>query len=320
MIEEYKYSFHELLTNYPSGLNTQNLLAENAFNISSECILVGNGAAELIKALLPCIPGKIAVNYPTFQEYPACIPDDRLTKLIRTGDFTYSAKQLLEEAEEYDTLILINPDNPSGNYIQQTALVYLIEELHKMGKRIILDESFVDFSSAGASASLLKQEILNRYPNLIVIKSISKSYGVPGIRLGLLACGDKEIVGSVRERLPIWNINSFAEFFLQMLPKYGEVYSEACKRISNVRDRLAVDLATVPYLRVLPSQANYFLCEVHPPMKASQLCEIMLSEHNILLKDCTSKDGFSGKQYIRIAVRDENDNQYLLTKLLSLQS
>ena len=320
MIEEYKYSFHELLTNYPSGLNTQNLLAENAFNISSECILVGNGAAELIKALLPCIPGKIAVNYPTFQEYPACIPDDRLTKLIRTGDFTYSTKQLLEEAEEYDTLILINPDNPSGNYIRPAALVYLIEELHKMGKRIILDESFVDFSSAGASDSLLKQEILNRYPNIIIIKSISKSYGVPGIRLGLLACGDKEIVGSVRERLPIWNINSFAEFFLQMLPKYGEVYSEACKRIANVRDRLAVDLATVPYLRVLPSQANYFLCEVLPPMKASQLCEIMLSEHNILLKDCTSKDGFSGKQYIRIAVRDENDNQYLLTKLLSLQS
>ena len=315
MCEECKYSFESLLSNYPSGHSTQKLLVENVFNCSEKNVLVGNGAAELISTLLSCVHGKIAVNYPTFQEYPARISSDRLVRFLWKNDFSYNAAQLLDRADEFDCLILINPDNPSGNYVPKDELVYLIGELQKKGKFVILDESFVDFSSGGISNSLLTQEILDCFDNLVVVKSISKSYGVPGIRLGIMASSNSALINEVRKKLPIWNINSFAEFFLQILPKYTDDYRLACQEIASVRDSFGSKLTDIPFLRVLPSQANYFLCEVLPPYTAKSLCEQMLGKFDILLKDCSEKEGFDGRQFVRIAVRDAEDNKFLIDKL-----
>jgi hypothetical protein len=187
MQEEIKAYFYELLSQYPSGQETQKLLAGKMFKIEPENIIVGNGAAELIRGLSKVINGTFGLAFPTFNEYPESIGYERVVKFIpKNKDFSYNIDDMTKLAKKCDNLILINPDNPSGNFIPKNELLKLADKLLEMGKTFILDESFVDFSTNGEEESMISQEILDKYPNLIIIKSISKSYGVPGIRLGIL--------------------------------------------------------------------------------------------------------------------------------------
>ncbi|HID29309.1 MAG TPA: aminotransferase class I/II-fold pyridoxal phosphate-dependent enzyme, partial [Desulfobacterales bacterium] len=150
------------------------------------------------------------------------------------------------------------------------------------------------------------------------IKSISKSYGVPGLRLGVIASGDADLIASVRNRISIWNINSFGEFFLQIFGKYRADYHLACTKISEERARFFKQLNQIKFLRVIPSQSNYFLCELKHKYSATELTTELLEKYEILIKDCTGKVGFKGKDYVRIAVRDTADNDFLIEKLLAL--
>ena len=153
---------------------------------------------------------------------------------------------------------------------------------------------------------------------MVVMKSISKSYGVPGIRLGILCSADTEIIAKMKKMVSIWNINSFAEFFMQIFTKYEKDYFKACDKFIVERNRFESDLRQIDFLRVIPSQANYFLVEVLPPFTARELVLRMLKEHNILMRDCSGKDGFDGKQYMRIAVRGKSDNVKLIEALKSI--
>jgi histidinol-phosphate/aromatic aminotransferase/cobyric acid decarboxylase-like protein/GTP:adenosylcobinamide-phosphate guanylyltransferase len=316
MQEEIKAYFYELLSQYPSGQETQKLLAGKMFKIEPENIIVGNGAAELIRGLSKVINGTFGLAFPTFNEYPESIGYERVVKFIpKNKDFSYNIDDMTKLAKKCDNLILINPDNPSGNFIPKNELLKLADKLLEMGKTFILDESFVDFSTNGEEESMISQEILDKYPSLIIIKSISKSYGVPGIRLGILATSNKNIIKSIEKQIPIWNINSFGEFFMQIFGKYKKDYKLACEKISRERDRFYQRLQEIPYLRVIKSQANYFLIEIVDKYKATELTQKLLWEDEIFIKDLTGKIGFEGKEYIRIAVRDYNDNEFLIEKL-----
>ncbi len=321
MIEEFKYSFVDLLVNYPSGQSTQNLLAGNIFDVLEENILVGNGAAELICGLMKQYTGRVGLMYPTFQEYPARAIPGTLVELHPQGEgFHYTVQELMEAAESIDTLCLINPDNPSGNFIPLPELHQLITHYGALGKQIIVDESFVDFSTEGEDNSLLHQAVLEANPHLAVVKSISKSYGVPGLRLGLLASGNTELLAAVRRSLPVWNINSFGEYFLQIMPKYREAYRQACQSLACVRDAFVQQLAEIPGLTVYSTQANYCLCKVEGAYNSTSLCRTLLEKHHILLKDCSGKWGFNGESYVRIAIKSEKENDLLLKALHCLMS
>ena len=151
------------------------------------------------------------------------------------------------------------------------------------------------------------------------MKSISKSYGVPGLRLGVLASADKELIGYLRKDVAIWNINSFAEFYMQIYGKYEKDYARSCDKFREERAIFAKELESVPFLRVIPSQANYFLCELTGRFSSRELALRLLTEHNILIKDCSAKKGFpSDRQYVRIAIRDRHDNSKLVNALNSL--
>ena len=218
-----------------------------------------------------------------------------------------------------DTLLIINPDNPSGNFIPKADLLKLADWSKAKGIQLMIDESFVDFSEDYEHNSLLHDDLLETYPNLIVMKSISKSFGVPGIRLGILASAKKELIARMKKEVSIWNLNSFAEFFMQIYNKYEKDYKTACGKFVAERADFEKQLKTVSYLRVMPSQANYFLCEVLPPYTANEVVLYMLKFHNILTRDCSNKPGLDGKQYMRIAIRNHEDNTRLVEALKQLK-
>lgn len=315
MLDEIKANLPTLLTEYPSGMSVNSLIAGKCFGIRQEYIVPGNGAAELIKSLMENLPGKLGVVYPTFEEYPNRRDKDSIVAFIPNNrDFRYGAEELIEyfSKHEVQSLLLINPDNPSGNFIPKADVLRLAEWCNTQSMRFIVDESFVDFSTEYKNNSLLNNAILESHPNLIVVKSISKSYGVPGLRLGVLASSDTELIIIIKKDVSIWNLNSFAEFFMQIFNKYDGDYNKACAKFQIERKRFKEELDKVPFLRVIPSEANYFLCEVLSPFTSRELV-LKLLEDNILLKDCYGKNAIQQISYIRIAVKSQFENDYLLS-------
>ena len=322
MKEEMRANFDVLLTEYPSGMGVNSLLAGKYFGISQDYVVVGNGAAELIKSYIENhVEGNIGIIYPTFEEYPNRAIAERIVKYVPdNADYSYTAQdiQTFFAGKDIKTLLVINPDNPSGNFIPVSDLRSLINWAHERGITLIVDESFVDFTDGFENNSLLHNSILENHNNLVVVKSISKSYGVPGLRLGILASGDKELIARMKKEVAIWNINSFAEFYMQIYGKYEKDYTVACHRFIKERNIFFEELKAVSYLRVIPSQANYFLCEVTDKYTATELTQLLLQRYNILIKDCGTKSAFAGKQYIRIAIRDRADNAYFVDALKAL--
>lgn len=321
MIEEIKCNFETLLRNYPSGMSVNSLLAAKMFGVRQEYIVVGNGAAELIKGLMHTIQGTIGVVYPTFEEYTnRKAPADIVVYQPSNHNFAYSAADLMTyfDGKELSALLVINPDNPSGNFISPEELLALCRWARSKATRLIIDESFVDFTDDYEANSMLRDSILAAYDNLVVVKSISKSYGVPGLRLGVVASSDYALIDSLKHDVAIWNINSFAEYYMQIYSKYSADYSCACRQFVAERERFFRKLQQIPFLRVIPSQANYFLAEVLPPYSSAALSHILLSRHNILIKDCSAKKGFSAGSYIRLAIRNTADNDKLLSALNTL--
>lgn len=316
--DELRANFDTLLTEYPSGMYVNSLLAGKCFGVRQDYIVPGNGAAELIKSLMGRLEGKLGVIYPTFEEYPNRRAKDTLEIFVpQAEDFHYTADEVIGYFSEHrtDSLLLINPDNPSGNYIPYKDILRLAEWCKSEGVRLVVDESFADFGREFPHNTLLRNDLLEQFPDMIVVKSISKSFGVPGLRLGVMASADKELIDYVKKDVSIWNLNSFAEFFMQIYTKHEGDYRKAAEKFSNERGRFYDDLSSIPYLKVYPSEANYFLCEVMSPYNSHNLAVTLLKQHNILIKDCSGKKAFTGRNCIRLAVRNRQDNERLVSAL-----
>lgn len=314
MQEEMESNFDILMRQYPSGMEVNSLLAAKCFQLHEDHVVLGNGAAELIKCLLEELHGTLVVIRPTFEEYANRWASECVVYDCAQDDFTYNAQQLITFFSEHpvDTLVLINPDNPSGYYMGQSEIVDLLQWCKEENKNLIVDESFLDFADE-ENASLLSESILSENPNLYVVKSISKSYGVPGLRLGILASGNADMIGCLKKRVSIWNINSMAEFFMQILDKYKVDYEGSLQEIKTERKSFFEDLRQIKSLKVYPSQANYFMCELLDGHTSEEL-EGRLLKKNILIKDLTGKIK-NGRQYIRIAIRISDENRHLVELL-----
>lgn len=322
IVDELQANFRTLLTGYPSGIKINTILASKCWCINEEYIIPGNGAAELIKLLMESITGHIGVVRPTFEEYPNRLSKANIICYIpNNANYRYGAIDLIDYFGNLpiSTLLLVNPDNPSGNFIPKDDVIVLAQWCEEKGIQLIVDESFVDFTEGCESNTLLNNSILEAFPHLIVIKSISKSYGIPGLRLGILASSNKEMISCMKKQISIWNINSFAEYFMQIFNKYSKDYEKACGKFIEERKDFESKLHAIKYIRVMPTQANFFLIEILPPFKANDIVTFLLSKHNILTRDCSAKYGFDGKQYMRIAIRNHNDNERLINALKSLE-
>ena len=318
LIDEIQANFTPLLTQYPSGMRVNALLAARNFAVHQQNILVGNGAAELIKALMARLEGATGFIRPTFEEYPNRYQDRPNVCFTPAGpDFRYTADDLMAffGPQDIDNLVLINPDNPTGNYIPAPDVLRLADWAQEKGIRLILDESFADFADE-ADNTFIRQDLLDRYRRLYVVKSISKSYGVPGLQLGVLASGDQDLIAALKKDVAIWNINSFAEFYMQIEEKYKKDYARSLELIRAERARFRRELEKLPFLRVIPSQANYLMVELLGGLSARAITRDLLVNRCILVKDLSPKLG--GQQYLRLAVRDTRDNDRLLEALRPL--
>ena len=315
LMDEIRANFNTLLTQYPSGLGVNSLLAAKNFGVHQENIVVGNGAAELIKGLMDSLEGNVGFIRPTFEEYPNRYDETNSVVFFPDNkDFSYTADDVISFFDDKDiqNLIVINPDNPTGNYICKADVLRIVEWSSGKKIRLIIDESFVDFADE-EDCSLIEQEFLDNNPNTFVMKSISKSYGVPGLRLGVLASGDEERISFIKKSVSIWNINSFAEFYMQIEEKYKKDYERSLVRLREERTRFQQELSKVDGIRVIPSQANYVMVEIDSDCSVTDLVQRILIKHNLLIKDLSTK--VQGGKYLRLAVRNTVDNDKLVSAL-----
>ncbi len=312
LVEKMQNEFPILLTQYPSGENVQNMNAERLFGVDDKHILVGNGAAELINALGHVARGTIAVNLPAFNEYVRCFKNCVIREIDNSKiDYKMDVKTIENAIKECDYTAVINPDNPSGFMLDKEQVLLLAEAAQKYNHKLIVDESFVDFADKKRRFTLLDDEFINKYPNVIVIKSISKSYGVPGLRLGLLATSDVALIKALRDDMQIWNINSFAEYYLQIYQLFSKDYDKACDAIVDERNRVIKELRTLKSIRVYDSEANYILVDLKEN-NSIELAAKLLDEKHILIKDLSTKNYFHKKNFVRLAIRNETDNNLLI--------
>lgn len=315
LTEEMTCNYSSLLSQYPSGREVDSIVTSNVFGVNKDYIVLSNGAAELIKIFMEEQSGTVGIICPSFNEYKERCEREVLVYQPEGADLRYTENDIIQFFDgKIQLLVLINPDNPSGNFIPISGVMKILEWAKQAGIKVLVDESFVDFADLADEENiedntLIREEILKEYKNLYVVKSISKSYGVPGLRLGVLASADEEKVNQIKKNMPIWNINSFAEFFMQIIPKYRKDYAAALVEFRKTRKDFLEKLEQIEYLKAVPTQANYVMCEVIG-RSAEEIC-ICLFEKGILIKNLTEKVK-NDRQYIRIAIRTREENDQVL--------
>lgn len=320
-MNEMKSNFDVLVREYPSGMAVNSLLAGHFFGVRTENICVGNGTAELIKSLMENISGNIGMVYPTFEEYPHRKKDvEVIPYYVVDKDFDYSVDDIMSyyEGKDISAIVLVNPDNPSGHFISKKDILRLEDWCHSKGRQLIVDESFIDFVEDDEWHTLLDMEVLLNHPSLIVLKSISKSFGVAGLRLGVIATADTDLIAFMKKDVAIWNINSFAEYYLQIIEKYRDDYYEAMEKFKEVRRRYLDKLSKIKGFKVYPSQANYVMCHIENSVTSTELADILLNRYNVLIKNLASKEGLNKGNYVRLSVKSDEENDYIVNALMEI--
>jgi histidinol-phosphate/aromatic aminotransferase/cobyric acid decarboxylase-like protein/choline kinase len=309
-----EHNFSTVMAMYPSTQEVLQHLAGHLFEVAHDQVLVGNGASELIAVLGACISGEtIGVPIPAFEEYRSRFQPGQVIDLSSaSGAANLNVAELVSALERVDVLVVVNPHNPSGACLTTRELEQLAAEAARLGKRIVLDESFVDFADPDYCASWVEPDRLRDNPHVIVVKSLGKTYGLPGLRLGVMATADKDVLAQVRAALPVWNISSPAESLLELLPRYRDDYQRAMTMIRAERERLINNLNGIDGLESLPSQANFVLCRLVGGQSAHELADRLLTSAGLLIKPMSGKAGLESGEYVRVAVLDGHANDLLV--------
>lgn len=317
---------HNTIESYPAQNRQIAQDLSKAIGVRAENIFIGNGATEIISGLLThFVRGKLLIMLPTFSPYHEYVNRETTIHyypLHRTpGDaasFTVNREHLLKycRTNDVNNIVIINPNNPDGSFIDRAALSQFLHELSFMDN-IILDESFIDF--AGDAESLTKT--FYEYRNLTIIKSMSKDFGIAGIRAGY-AVTKAEYVTSLLEKGFLWNSSCFAIYFFQLLSDTAFIrdYLVAKERYHKILADFSRDLTNVnPRLRFYKSKANFFLGElVDPNASVEDLMLFLLVEHGIYIRQCADKKGLD-ERFFRISCRQEEDNKAIIEALRAWQ-
>ena len=315
LVDDLQARLPELIGNYPSTNWHLSSLMASQVGLTHNELVVSNGASELINAIVSRYVHRLAVPIPTFDEFVnrAKILDREVCPFTLPQGFDLDIDAFIEHTKSTgsDSALLIRPNNPTGNYLSKSDLIYFLDRMKNLNL-ILVDESFLEFVGAEPDPSALN--LITEYPNMVVLKSLSKNYGIPGVRLGYAATGNADRLAELRKDLPIWSINSFAQYFLEEMGDYLDEYAESCLRVKEATRNLARGLAEVPYLHPYPTQGNFVLCEISHGFTGEEITEHLFEDSRFLVNNCGSKSGLHGN-FIRIACRTEEDNGRLVEAL-----
>ncbi len=320
MLDVFQGNLREIVTNYPVAQTRLARLLADWTGANPDHLVVANGAAELIKILGNQFARRLSIPTPSFNEYEEVIAPGELNRFaLDPATFELDIDAFAESAIRWrsDTAVVVTPNNPTAVSVLPADVLRLARLLEVHDCRLIIDESFIEFSRAGADASV--EEMVETFPNLVVVKSMSKVFGIAGLRLGYLLSADREFVSAVRGCLPIWNINGLAEEFLRTVGRYRSEFSESCDLTRATCRELYADLCALPGVEPIEPDANFVLCRlVEPGVTGPEVARRLYVEHNILIKDCAAKSMPEADRYLRIASRTSAENRRLVQALGAL--
>lgn len=319
---KFKDHIHDLVLNYPVAQDALAGLVSKIINQPAERIVVGNGAAELIKIVAGHISGKLIVPVPSFNEYANASPSGQVVEFpLEFPSFQLDVDKFAAEAirVKADVAVVVSPNNPTSLLVPKTELIRLAKQLDTQDCMLIIDESFLDFAETPNQISL-EQDIAN-HPNVAIFKSMSKAYGICGLRIGYMLTDNSRFAEAVRNGVPIWNINGFAEEFLRLLPDYQQAFTESCKQVRADRDSLYQKLCCIEGMTVFKPDANFVFCRLPDDAQdAPDISRQLFVKHNMYIKDCAGKTQPDSDRYVRIASRTEAENRSLVAALANVLS
>jgi threonine-phosphate decarboxylase len=323
MMADMQAHFPNLIKSYPSSnpsMSQKNLAA--VLHVNPENLIIGNGATELIALINTILINRIAVPVPTFGEYIEKLRYEGevdLYFLRQEQKFNLDLGEYLDwvRREDLKALLVINPGNPTGQLIPLDAMVEFMERARDL-ELVIVDESFIDFAGDPVPSLL---PVADRFSNLLIVRSMSKHCGVPGLRLGYCYSVNSGLLERLRKLIPTWNLNMLAEYFLSLLPRTNEEYHAARKRLIADVGSLYRALKEIPQLDVYPTGANFVLFRINPGtangMTAADLQARLLEEHQMYVRDCTNKVGMD-EFHVRVASQGREKDEKLVRALRTL--
>ncbi len=304
----------ELLEFYPSQNNVIAELLGEFLKVKPERIFVGNGAIEVIQAVLHNFTrSKILINIPTFSSYYEFVKDGVeiiYNNLKKENDYRLDINDLIEKvkAQKPDTVVIINPNNPDGGYIPTGNLRTLLAELAGV-ETVILDESFIHFAYEDSSFDPINtQALTDTYPNLVIIKSMSKDFGIAGVRAGYGVMNEARVAALVKNGY-LWNSNGLSEFFFRLYVRedFAKDYEQVRKRYIADTIEFIEELSQIEGIKVLPSKANFVLIEILGGTTSMEFVIALLVKYGIYVRTANDKIGLIG-EYIRVASRTKEEN------------
>jgi len=310
-------NLEDIVRNYPSMQTEQCELAAALTGFDAQHILVGNGASELIHLVAARLGSRWLMPYPSYMEYENVIRDFNkhlhLHELLEAEDFEVNVERLLRGIEEHgiDAIVLPNPNSPTGRKISAEALLAILTRCAHL-KALVIDESFIEFTAVEREGIPTLRARLAQFPNLIIVRSLGKDFGVCGLRLGLVATSNLPFLGEVRRFLPIWNISPLAERFLRLCMEHRDAYEKARTQCIEETQSLAKRLAAIPQLQVFDTWSNFILLKILDARATSvQLRDHLLAKHGLYVRDCSRKLGL-GDKFIRVGTNLPAENQRLV--------
>jgi histidinol-phosphate/aromatic aminotransferase/cobyric acid decarboxylase-like protein len=317
IIAQLAENMEDVIRNYPSMQTEQCELAGALTGFDPQHILVGNGASELIHLVAARLGQRWLMPYPSYMEYENVIRDFNkhlhLFQLLEKEEFEVNVGRLLREIETHDidAIVLPNPNSPTGRKTPAEDLLELLARCAHL-TAVVIDESFIEFTSVDRAGIPTLRSHLEQFPNLIIVRSLGKDYGVCGLRLGLVATSNQPVLGEIRRFLPSWNINPLAERFFRLCLQHQADYEKARVDCIEETQSLAKRLAAIPQIRVFETWSNFVLFKIlDERFNSIQLRDHLLSKLGLYVRDCSRKMGL-GDKFIRVGTNLPAENARLV--------
>lgn len=317
MFEEMAVRLREIITYYPSSADTITAELCSLLQLPPQCVAMGNGSTELITWIDHLLVREsLAVPVPTFGRWTDQPMETGkrvdMFPLQEANGFALDLAQYADfiRARGTRVAVICNPNNPDGGYLRKQSVVQFMDAMADLDL-VVVDESFLEFADAEADPSVVQEAMLR--PNVVVLRSLGKNFGLHGIRFGYLVA-NPALAGRVRSMLPKWNLNSFAEYVVFMLKEHGAEYAQSLMQVRRDRLEMTSHLSALPGLTVYPSQGNFLFVRLPVGAEGTVVRDRMLTEHRILVRECGNKIG-SSSRFLRLVVRPQVDVRRLVSGL-----